>query len=55
MRVLHPDLLGRKTVKARARRTENPPDMRLRCAAVTLTNMKIFKKQENILKTGKYF
>ena len=42
MRVLHPDLLGRKTVKARARRTENPPDMRLRCAAVTLTNRKIF-------------
>ena len=49
MRVLRPDLLGRKTVEARAMTAENPPDTKLRCVVVTLINIKIFQKLENIL------
>ena len=45
MRVLHPDLLGRKTVETRAMTAENPPDTKLRCVVVTLINIKL----ENIL------
>ena len=45
MRVLRPDLLGRKTVEARAMTAENPPDTKLRCVVVTLINIKL----ENIL------